>query len=228
MLLTIICYFYFLTIQILYLPIVAFHWAVAKNNPFQLISEFWLIFKIIFKQYDYIFVLCSVKFCFFVMHFVDCHWIVFIVLQNTMKSKALGLCHSNFCSGLGNVYYVLDTTQLFSISNSRQLKAVPLVEFVYFVFTHIPGESYCRWFRSLLCSYNGFQVLINSLRFLIHIRLIIWLMNIIKVFTLIFFFFFRCTIQSYNQTGRDICTCLWSETGDSLAGYRELAIIMMK
>ena len=36
MLLTIICYFYFFTV-------VAFHSAEAKNNPFQLISEVWLI-----------------------------------------------------------------------------------------------------------------------------------------------------------------------------------------
>ena len=27
---------------------------------------------------------------------------------------------------------------------------VPLVEFMYLVFTHMPGESYCRWLRSVV------------------------------------------------------------------------------
>ena len=29
------------------------------------------------------------------------------------------------------------------------LEDVPLVEFMYLVFTHMPGESYCRRLRSL-------------------------------------------------------------------------------
>ena len=39
-----------------------------------------------------------------------------------------------------------------------------MVEFMYLVFTCTPGESYCRWLRSLLL-YLGyaFQALINSL-----------------------------------------------------------------
>ena len=36
------------------------------------------------------------------------------------------------------------------------------VEFMYFVFTIIPGDSYRRWFRSL-CLCDVFQALINSL-----------------------------------------------------------------
>ena len=41
---------------------------------------------------------------------------------------------------------------------------VPLVEFMYLVFTCMPGESYCRWLRSLLlCSCDVFRALINSL-----------------------------------------------------------------
>ena len=40
----------------------------------------------------------------------------------------------------------------------------PLVEFMYFVFTHMPGESYCRQLRSLLLYLcYVFQALINSL-----------------------------------------------------------------
>ena len=40
---------------------------------------------------------------------------------------------------------------------------VPLVEFMYLVFTCMPGEIYCRQLRSLLCLHDAFQVLINSL-----------------------------------------------------------------
>ena len=41
---------------------------------------------------------------------------------------------------------------------------VPLVEFMYLVFTHMPGERYCRQLRSLLLSLCYiFQALINSL-----------------------------------------------------------------
>ena len=41
---------------------------------------------------------------------------------------------------------------------------VLLVEFMYLVFTHMPGESYCRRLRSLLlCLCGVFQTLINSL-----------------------------------------------------------------
>ena len=41
---------------------------------------------------------------------------------------------------------------------------VPLVEFMYLVFTRMPGESYCRRLRSLLlCLCDVFRMLINSL-----------------------------------------------------------------
>ena len=40
----------------------------------------------------------------------------------------------------------------------------PLVEFIYLVFTCMPGESYCSWLRSLfLCLCDVFWELINSL-----------------------------------------------------------------
>ena len=42
-------------------------------------------------------------------------------------------------------------------------KTASLVEFMYFVVTRMPGESYCRWLRSLLCLCDVFQVLINPL-----------------------------------------------------------------
>jgi len=35
-------------------------------------------------------------------------------------------------------------------SSKTVLEDVSLVELMYFVFTHMPGESYCRWLRSLL------------------------------------------------------------------------------
>ena len=48
--------------------------------------------------------------------------------------------------------------------NTRYTEDVPLVEFVYFVFTHMPGESYRRRHRSLvLCLRCIFRALINSL-----------------------------------------------------------------
>lgn len=52
------------------------------------------------------------------------------------------------------------------LSQSQRLmkEDVPLVEFKFLVFTHMPGESYYRQPRSLLlCVGDIFQVLINSL-----------------------------------------------------------------
>ena len=45
----------------------------------------------------------------------------------------------------------------------RKFEDVPLVELMYLVFTHMPGEGYCRWLRSLLLCL--FRALINSLVF---------------------------------------------------------------
>ena len=41
------------------------------------------------------------------------------------------------------------TVQCFS-SKTIEDEDVPLVEFMYFAFTHMPGESYCRRLLSLL------------------------------------------------------------------------------
>ena len=51
-----------------------------------------------------------------------------------------------------------------SMEQTKHL-AVPLVEFMWLVFTHMPGESYRRRLRSLLlCSRDVFlRVLINSI-----------------------------------------------------------------
>ena len=38
-----------------------------------------------------------------------------------------------------------------SLASVCTLEDVPLLEFVYFVITHMPGESYRRQLRSLLC-----------------------------------------------------------------------------
>ena len=46
----------------------------------------------------------------------------------------------------------------------KKMEDVPLVEFMYLVFTHTPGESYRRRHRSLLlCLCDVFRALINSL-----------------------------------------------------------------
>ena len=50
------------------------------------------------------------------------------------------------------------------VSKSATVEDVALVEFMYLVFTCMPGESYHRQLRSLLlCLCDVFQVLINSL-----------------------------------------------------------------
>ena len=50
------------------------------------------------------------------------------------------------------------------LNNSSFYEDVPLVEFMYLVFTHMPGESYCRRLRSfLLYLCYTFCALINSL-----------------------------------------------------------------
>ena len=47
--------------------------------------------------------------------------------------------------------------------NCVSVEDVPLVEFMYLVFSHMPGESYNRWLRSLLCLCDIFGALMNSL-----------------------------------------------------------------
>ena len=51
----------------------------------------------------------------------------------------------------------------FLIINSDLFEDVPLVEFMYLIFTRMPGESYRRRLRSLLCLCDDSRVLINSL-----------------------------------------------------------------
>ena len=67
------------------------------------------------------------------------------------------------------------STSLLLISPGTLLKDVPLVEFMYCVFAHIPGESHRKWFRSLLLwSCDFLQVLNNSLCLLIHEAFCLW------------------------------------------------------
>ena len=48
--------------------------------------------------------------------------------------------------------------------DESEFEDVPLVEFMYFVFTRMQDESYCRRLRSLLlCLCGVFEMLINSL-----------------------------------------------------------------
>ena len=71
------------------------------------------------------------------------------------------------------------------------VEGVPLVEFMYLVFTRIPGESYRRWLRSLLlCVCDVFRALINSL-----VYCCCWL--VIPLLALIF-----CCCQW-------LCCCCW-------------------
>ena len=73
---------------------------------------------------------------------------------------------------------------------------VPLLLFVYLVFTCMPGESYYRWLRSLLCLCDSFWALINSL--------ICWLhkqsnsaISITTAPFLIFWFLFQCKLMCF-------------------------------
>ena len=47
--------------------------------------------------------------------------------------------------------------------HARESYHVPLVEFMYLVFTHTPGKNYRMRLRSLLCLCDVFRTLINSL-----------------------------------------------------------------
>ena len=70
------------------------------------------------------------------------------------------------------------------------VEGAPLVEFMCLVFTRIPGESYRRRLRSLLCVCDVFRALINSL-----VYCCCWLM--ISLLALIF-----CCCQW-------LCCCCW-------------------
>ena len=55
--------------------------------------------------------------------------------------------------------------QLHSVLVVVLIEDILLVEFVYVVFTHVPGKSYRRWLRSLLLYLcYVLRALINSLR----------------------------------------------------------------
>ena len=43
------------------------------------------------------------------------------------------------------------------------VEVVPMVEFIHLVFSRLPGESYSRGLRSLLCLVDVFRTLITSL-----------------------------------------------------------------
>ena len=82
------------------------------------------------------------------------------LIQHTECTSLLQLLEIGFAS----------STALFKTGrekNSLQIffiEDVPLVEFMYLVFTGMPGESYCRRLRSLLLYlWYVFRALINSL-----------------------------------------------------------------
>ena len=67
-------------------------------------------------------------------------------------------CH--YCSLL--VYPPLSFVHLLGWSVIPSGEDAPLVEFLYLVFTRMPGDSYRRRLRSLLCLCDVFGALINS------------------------------------------------------------------
>ena len=86
--------------------------------------------------------------------------------RNKRKKKTLmtmSIFHS-LLGGTGPFGDLLEVQLVSGTQNDMVLKDVPLVEFMYLVFTHVPGESYRRRLRSLLlCLCDDFRALINSL-----------------------------------------------------------------
>ena len=58
-----------------------------------------------------------------------------------------------------------------------RVENVPLVEFMYLVFTDMPGESYRRRLSSLLSLRDVFRALVNSL--------VCWLLCLVTVLSII-------------------------------------------
>ena len=75
---------------------------------------------------------------------------------------------------------------------------IPLVELMYFVFTRMPGESYRRRLRSLLCLCDVVLVLIKSP---------VWWLFKMKL-VMMHGYWWREIIISCNQTGI-FCTIIW-------------------
>ena len=77
------------------------------------------------------------------------------VLQGTWTPPEVQMCTTKYINSTS-----LRTTRYI---NSTSGTDVPM-EFMYFVFTRMPGESYRRWLRSLLlCLCDVFRALMNSL-----------------------------------------------------------------
>ena len=85
------------------------------------------------------------------------------------QSHTWGLKYYNWGITFSHVYQTVDPSNL---------QAVPLLEFMYFVFTHMwdvpcviiytcmPGERFCKWFKSLLlCLFDVVWVLLTSFAF---------------------------------------------------------------
>ena len=87
------------------------------------------------------------------------------------------LCYSWFsCAMLGSAgawVTIMNTFYCNTLSDFRITTTKPLVEFMYLVFTHMPGESYWRRLRSFSLRWcDIFRALINSLLFLVTLLLI--------------------------------------------------------
>ena len=59
--------------------------------------------------------------------------------------------------------HYIQVTALSTVPRIVSVEDVPLVEFMYLVFSHMPSESYNRRLRSLLCLWDIFGALMNSL-----------------------------------------------------------------
>ena len=92
------------------------------------------------------------------VHHEDVLLLLGVVLRQRPRLPSGGVGSSTNLTGKGNDCY--PTSQL----SFPWTEHVPLVEFMYFVFTRMLGESYCRQLRSLwLCLCDVFRARINSL-----------------------------------------------------------------
>ena len=69
-----------------------------------------------------------------------------------------------FLRGIVAIFVVLNSIGFWGLISLLELEDVPLVAFMYLVFTRMPGESYRKRLRSLLLYwYYVFPALIDSL-----------------------------------------------------------------
>ena len=114
----------------------------------------------------------------------------------TATNSTFSILKDSHQLGLEIVLHALTVTPATNSAFPMFTPPVPLLLFVCLVFTCMPGESYHRWLRSLLCLCDSFWALINSL--------ICWLhkqsnsaISITTAPFLIFWILFQCKLMCF-------------------------------